>query len=272
MKYPIKGLFSGLLCLAIAWPAFGQRKMDSSELPDFPEPKQAQQPQQQDQAGQSQPKSPIASSIGLIAKRSYVFPDIAFTPGPLTPTEKFELFLNRTTSAGQIFSSVAGAAIGQARDSLPGYGQGWSGYGDRFGSSLASAASTQLFQTYLLASMFHDDPRYFVSVNAGWKQRVGHALKRVVVIRSDEGGYRFNVPGTLGPLMAEGLANVYLPDGERTAGKTFERFGVRLSWIAAGNLVREYWPTIFHSLRINKVAPELKPEPQPPPPGDTPHN
>jgi hypothetical protein len=267
MKNLTKGLLAGLLCFGFVHPSFAQRKIDSSELPDAPLPKQGAQPQQS-QSDQGQPKNPI----GLIAKRSWVFPDIAFTPGPLTPTEKFELFLSRSASAGQIFSSVAGAAIGQARNSLPGYGQGWSGYGDRFGSSLASATSTQLFQTYLLASMFHDDPRYFVAVDAGWKQRVGHALKRVVVIRGDEGGYKFNVPGTLGPLMAEGLANSYLPDNERTASKTFERFGIRLSWIAAGNLAREFWPTIFRSLRINKVAPELKPEPQPAPPGETPPN
>jgi len=258
--YP--GLF---LCLALASGAFAQRTPDSS-LPGAPRPKQ----EPQEQAAQSRPKSPVAAPIGLIAKRSYVFPEIAYTPGPLTANQKFKLFLSRSVSSAQIFSSLAGAAIGQARDSLPGYGQGWAGYGNRFGSSLASGAATQFFGTYMLSSMFHDDPRYFVKLSGGWRGRIGHALGRVVVIRSDEGGYRFNVPQTLGPLMAESLANAYLPQRERTAGKTFGRFGIRIAWTAAGNVVREYWADIFRDLRINKVVPALRPEPPVTPPGEAP--
>jgi len=252
-----------LLALLLGGAAFAQQP--PSALPENPQPKP-------DQSDQNQPKNPLEASLGLIAKRSYVFPEIAFTPGPLTPTQKFKLFLNRSTSPAQIFSSVAGAGIGQANDSLPGYGQGWNGYGKRFGSSLASSTASNLFGTYLLPSMLREDPRYFVKLTGGWKGRVGHALARVVVIRTDQGGYKYNLPQTLGPLMAEGLANVYLPQGERTAGKTFTRFGIRIGWGAAGNLVKEYWADIFKDLRINKVVPELKPTPPVTPPGEPPQH
>ena len=77
----------------------------------------------------------------------------------------------------------------------------------------------------------------------------------------------FNFPGTLGPLAAEALANTYLPDSERTVPRTFRRFGVRVGWGAANNILKEYWPTIFKNLRIAKVAPGLRPEPPPAPPG-----
>jgi len=263
MQQRTRPVLSFVLALVMGGAAFAQQP--PSALPENPQPKQ-------EQSDQSQPKNPLAASLGLIAKRSYVFPEIAFTPGPLTPTQKFKLFLNRSTSPSQIFSSVAGAGIGQASDSLSGYGQGWNGYGKRFGSSLASSAASNFFGTYLLSSMLREDPRYFVKLTGGWKGRVGHALARVVVIRTDVGGYKFNVPQTLGPLMAEGLANVYLPQGERTAGKTFTRFGIRIGWGAAGNLVREYWADIFKDLRINKVVPELKPTPPVTPPGETPQH
>jgi hypothetical protein len=270
MKKRTCALLVGLLVLCLGPVALVAQQRHCNDLPDAPQPKQDQA--NQDQAGQNQQKNPLTVPIGLIAKRSYVFPEIAYTPGALTPTQKFELFLSQSASPEQLFSSLAGAAIGQARDSLPGYGQGWAGYGDRFGSSLASGASTHLFGTYLLPTILHDDPRYFVKLHGTWKERVGHALARTVVIRTDEGGYRFNLPQTLGPLMAEGLANVYLPQGERTAGKTFERWGIRLSWGAASNLVKEYWPTIFKDLGISKVAPALKPTPPPTPPGEGPQN
>jgi hypothetical protein len=88
---------------------------------------------------------------------------------------------------------------------------------------------------------------------------VGHALRRAVVIRTDSGEERFNVPGTLGPLAAEGMANLYLPNSERTAAKTFERFGIRIAFSAANNVLKEYWPSIFKRLGIAKVAPGLQP-------------
>jgi len=260
MKSAAQFFLAGVLCLVLAGAAAAQQKQATPTLPDTPKAK----PNQSDQ---NQGKNPFAASLGLVAKRSYVYPELATTPGPLTSGQKFELFLSKSTSPPQILSSAVGSAIGQARDSLPGYGQEWNGYAKRFGSSLASGASSHFFGTYLLPSMLHEDPRFFVKWNGGWKGRVGHALLRVVVIRTDTGGRKFNIPGTLGPLLAEGLANVYLPDGERTAGKTFQRFGLRIGWGAANNLVKEYWPTIFKDLRIDRVAPDLKPDAAQAPPG-----
>ena len=39
----------------------------------------------------------------------------------------------------------------------------------------------------------------------------------------------------------------------------FERYGIRIGFGAANNLLKEYWPTIFKRLRIAKVAPGLQP-------------
>jgi hypothetical protein len=66
----------------------------------------------------------------------------------------------------------------------------------------------------------------------------------------------------MGPLGAVALANAYLPDSERTVGKTFEHYGIRIGFGAANNVIKEFWPTIFKELRMNKVAPGLGPDPQ----------
>jgi hypothetical protein len=56
------------------------------------------------------------------------------------------------------------------------------------------------------------------------------------------------------------LANVYLPDAERTAGQTFERFGIQMAVIAGANLAKEFWPAIFKTLHIGKVMPDGTPD------------
>src|SRR5258708_19896727 len=89
---------------------------------------------------------------------------------------------------------------------------------------------------------------------------MGHGVKGVVVTRTDSGGRAVNISGVLGPLGAEGLANTYLPDAERTAGQTFERFGIQMAVIAGGNIAKEFWPAIFKTLRIGKVVPGASPD------------
>jgi hypothetical protein len=49
------------------------------------------------------------------------------------------------------------------------------------------------------------------------------------------------------------LANAYLPASEQTAGKSLERVGTDLGWRFAGNMFKNYWPTIFHDLGLNRL-------------------
>ena len=253
MKIRTQVLLAALILFA-RQEAIAQQKPDPATLPDAPAPKEDQK-----DASQKQQKNIWQSPMGLIARKSYFYPELATTPGPLTSGQKFKLFLSKSTAPPQILSSMAGAGISEARGTLAGYGQGGEGFGKRFGSSMASGASSHFFGTFLLPALLHEDPRYFVKLNGGFAARVGHALRRAVVTRTDGGNETFNWPGTLGPLAAEGLANTYLPDSERTVGKTFERYGFRIGFGAANNLLKEYWPTIFKRLRIAKVAPGLQP-------------
>jgi hypothetical protein len=92
-------------------------------------------------------------------------------------------------------------------------------------------------------------------MHGGFKHRVAYALSRIVVTRTDDGRLGANWPGMIAPLMAEGLANSYLPAKEQTAGRTFQRYGLRIGLNTASNLLREYWPSIFRSLGISKIIP-----------------
>jgi hypothetical protein len=263
IRFPVVRLVA--LCLAGVATVAAQEQAALKELPDAPVPKQESAPQKHEGA--------IHSTIGILGRRSIFFPDIAASPGPLRPYQKFEIFAGQSIAPSRLLSSALSSGISQANDSLSGYGQGMSGYGKRFGSSLATAASDHFFGTFLLASMLHDDPRYFVTGHGGVGHRVAYSLSRLVVTRTDRGTLAINWPRLIGPLAAEVLANSYLPAKEQTGGKTAQRYGVRIGFIEAGNLAKEYWPTIFRSLRFTRLVPPPKPNPQepsPPAPAGTP--
>src|SRR5207245_8521768 len=107
----------------------------------------------------------------------------------------------------------------------------------------------------VIVSLLRRDSRYVVMMYGGAGRRIGYALSRIVVSRTDEGRDGANWPGILGPLVAETLANSYLPVKEQTGARTMQRYGIRIGLNTASNALREYWPTIFRSLRITQIAP-----------------
>jgi len=166
---------------------------------------------------------------------------------PLTPQQKFELFGRRTVDPYFVVGAAAGAGISQAADTNPGYGQGGEGYAKRFGAAVADEASSNFFGTFLYPTIFHQDPRYFPK-GKGYTggERVGYAVSRVFVTRTDSGGSTFNISRVLGSLTSATLSNVYYSVHEQTGAKTAERFGINLAAQAGFNVLREFWPGIFH--------------------------
>jgi hypothetical protein len=189
-------------------------------------------------------KAPV-SLYNLLQEKSIVFPDIALNTERLSSGQKFQLFVDNSISVHTITYSMLGAGIGQAEDSPTGFGQGWDGYAKRFGSSMGRQASSEFFGTFVLASALHEDPRFYAEINPTFFHAVKYSAQRVFITRNDDGRDVVNVSGLLGPAMAEGLANVYWPDQNRTVGDTLLRYGIDLATKAGGNMLREYWPVFY---------------------------
>ena len=249
MRHGSSPLLFLVLCMTVAASAEAQQDPKPQNLPDAPTAKP--------QGEASKRQNPFNATVGVLTKKSIFFPNIATSVGTLSTKQKFELFANESVAPSRFLSSAAGAGIGQAQNSLAGYGQGAEGYGKRFASSMATAASTNFFGTFVIASVSHHDPRYFVTLHPGVRYRIGYALSRIVISRTDDGRNAANWPGILGPLLAESLANSYLPVKEQTAGRTFQRYGIRIGLYTASNALRQYWPTIFRRLGVTKIAPGL---------------
>jgi hypothetical protein len=197
------------------------------------------------QAPSAPSKVPGVALYNLLQEKSIVFPDIALSTERLSTGGKFQLFVDNSISLHTITWAALGSAVGQADNSPTGYFQGWDGYGKRFGSSMARQASGEFFGTFILASALHEDPRFYPEVNPSFGRAVKYSVQRLFVTRNDDGRDVFNVSGLAGPLMAEGLANVYYPDRNRTVGDTLLNYGLDIATRAGGNMLREYWPVFY---------------------------
>lgn len=95
--------------------------------------------------------------------------------------------------------TLLGAAISQADDVPPDWGQGWNAYGERFASHFGSATATG-GANLLLSEALRVDTKYYPCTCKGVWPRLKHALASSVTARAGEDGHRvFSVPAVASP-------------------------------------------------------------------------
>ena len=187
---------------------------------------------------------------------------------PLTVKQKFGLFAKETFDPFTVAASAAGAALSQIDNDDPKYGHGAGPYAQRFGAAVADVTTQNFFSDAVLASLLHEDPRYFRrGPEFGVWSRVGYALSRVVVTRTDAGKERFNYSGILGMSMGIGLSNAYYPDSSVNGEEVGARFGTSLIASALGNLLPEFWPDVHEKFFHRKPRAPSAAAPGPAPGG-----
>jgi hypothetical protein len=166
---------------------------------------------------------------------------------PLPPpsvSEKWNVFVHEAVSPIMIGGAATVAAYSQTIHSTPVYGHGWPiAYPQRFGAAVGDIVSEDFFGDFVLASAFHEDTRYTArgSSHNFW-HRVGYALTRSVITRTDAGQPTFNWANVLGTGMSAGLSNAYYPEVSRTAPVAARNWGRSLGQTGLANLVPEFWP------------------------------
>jgi hypothetical protein len=195
-------------------------------------------------AAQSQPAPPISDDhiLGIIPNFQTVNdPNKPVTP--LTVKGKFMLFARETVDPFTVVAGAAGAAISQAHNDDPKYGQGGGAYAQRFGAAVTDITTQNFFSDFMLSSILHEDPRYFRrGPQYRFWYRVGYSLSRLVVTQTDAGKARFNFSNIGGIAMGIGLSNAYYPDKSVNATEVASRFGTSLVASALANILPEFWP------------------------------
>jgi hypothetical protein len=160
---------------------------------------------------------------------------------PFTVRDKFEYRVVQMFGLRGFVGAALSAGIGQWEDSPHEWGQGVSGYADRYGSAFAGNLSRQTF-AWVLESAFREDPRYFPSEDKSMKQRALNALKQVIVCKQDDGRPSFAYARVFSDFGSAQLVNVWQPRSTGTVGDGFKRGLIGLGADAGYNFMQEFVP------------------------------
>jgi hypothetical protein len=225
----------------------------AQDKPDAPTPKQSIAP-----ATQSSPAgAPINTSgqqdenprriLGFIPNFQSK-DDIPENQAPLTPREKYILAYHQTVDFSAHIGNAFQAALQQASNGQPHYGQGWGPYAQRFGAAEADQVTSAFFIFGFLPHVLKEDPRYFRKRYGSPWSRIRYAATRTVITRTDAGGRTFNTPQVLGQLLQQGISTAYYPNQDRSASGVFEDCGINLAYNSAYNILKEFYPDFLRLL------------------------
>ena len=163
---------------------------------------------------------------------------------PLQSTrEKWDNFAKETVGPLTWGGGAFNALFSQVTDTDPKYGVNRVALGKRFGASLADIASQNFFGDFVVASAFHEDPRYHRKGEGfSLRYRFGYAISRALVIRKDTGGNTFNFDNVFGSAASSVFSNLYYPAASRNKSAMLMHFWTDVADNGFVNLAPEFWP------------------------------
>jgi len=240
----------------------------SAPQPENPDANQSAQPPaasppKQDKPGdqpsaQNNPQdqnSPVREDTGKKNDRMfYVMPNYLTVDGqsqvaPVSWKEKFAMAAKGSFDPYEFTIIGVVAAIRQAEDSSPAFGQGAKGYAKRYGAAFADQVDGNIMVGGVYPTILKVDPRYFRLGRGSFVHRFGYAISRVFVARRDSGASMFNVPEFAGNATAIAISNVYYPAADRSFSSSFNGWGVQMGLDAFGNELKEFWPDVHGYLQ-----------------------
>lgn len=163
-------------------------------------------------------------------------------------SEKWHFFIDETVSAFTLVAAGLDSTASQLTRSAPLFGKHpWKrgAFPKRFGATVGDYVSQNFFADFLLASAFHEDTRYVrKGPSRGVWARIGYAISRAVVTRTDSGAATFNWANVIGCSMSAALSNAYYPPVSRTASVAAVNWGTNVAGAGLTNLAPELGPDV----------------------------
>ncbi len=238
-----------------------------SQQPASPQPSAQQTPPQQ--SSDKDKDKDAAKSGGKVEGTSndrlfYALPNfLTLEKGqklpPLSTKDKFKVVALGSFDPVQFPWWGLLAAISQAENSEPAYGQGWEAYAKRYGTTAGDSLVENFMVGAVFPSVLHQDPRFYYSEKGGFVRRAGYAVSRIFVSRSDSGHAQFNFSEIFGAATAASISTYsYHPSSTIINGKfigsdktllnTLDVYGTQLTLDTITLVIKEFWPDVHRKM------------------------
>jgi hypothetical protein len=174
-------------------------------------------------------------------------------PAPrLDVRDKFELGFKLSVSPLSMLGWAASAGYEHALNGSPNYGVDRAAFAQRLGAAAARNSSEDIFSDAVLASMLHQDPRYYrMGAGPGRNpaRRVLHAITSTFISQTDSGRTIPNYSLLGGNLAGSFLTRTYYPPLNRSNKEVFKTFGGSLGGSALDFSINEFLAetlNVFH--------------------------
>lgn len=176
---------------------------------------------------------------------------------PLTQKERTQLYFKTMINPLGYGKAAFSAGIDQWKDKPTEWEQGASGYGKRYANILGQY-SIQRTATYGLASILHEDNRYFNSGKKGFWPRTGYALSCAVLARHDDGSRSVSISQLGGVAAGAFGARLWLPSSQNSVEDGAVSFALTMGSNAAFSVVKEFLPDLGRAIakKRNKAPPQ----------------
>ena len=172
---------------------------------------------------------------------------------PLTPKEKARLAARNLLDPFNAVTIAGNAAIAIGSDSHSAYGPGIPGFWRYTGVSYTEDMTSEFFGTFLIPSIFHQDPHYHRMPHAPIPRRILNAIVQVGWAKSDHGRGMPNFSTFLSsPIDAE-IANLYVPGIETDLPTTTARVVTGWALAPTDNFVTEFLPDVARRIHVQIV-------------------
>ncbi len=190
------------------------------------------------------------------------------TPIPLSPRQKAFLAVRNVIDPFNLLTIAGNSAVNVGLDAHSAYGPGMRGFGRNLEYGLAQEATGEFVGTFLVCSLFHEDPHYHRAPDKPPMRRFVHAVSQTFIAQHDDGSRMPNFQNFITyPASAE-ISNLYVPGIQGNGSATAARILTGLATDPITNLITEFLPdlarhvhirVVFVQQIINQVASEKQP-------------
>jgi hypothetical protein len=203
---------------------------------------------------QALPFSPVAHQLAIAvvppARKYAQIVEPEETAQHFTAMDKMMFSFAEVARLITLLPALYSASYEQLFNTDPKYGHGAGAFGEQFGASLLCSASVRVFSNGILASAFHQDPRYYRIGEGNVIHRGLRSAAQALVRRGDDGANQINFSGIGGRAAAAALTVTYYPGASITAAVVTSTFLISIVNDAGGDLVLEFIPGVIHRFPI----------------------